>query len=80
MEGLMKCNTVYCGRRKSTIHVKTGAVANQANRPEKSQTLQIALLGTYGRIASWTADVDHNILPDCNTCHKNDWNGSLLSV
>ena len=66
----MKGNTVYCGRRKSTIHVKIGAVANQADRPEKSQSLQIALLGTYGRIASWAADVDHNVLPDCNTCHK----------
>ena len=66
----MKGNTVYCGRRKSTIHVKIGAVANQADRPEKSQSLQLALLGTYDRIASWAADVDHNVLPDCNACHK----------
>ena len=70
MEGLVKGNTVYCGRRKSIIHAKIGAVANQADRPEKSHTLQTALLGTYGRIASWAADIDHNILPDCNTCHK----------
>ena len=76
----MKGNTVYCGRRKSTIHVKLGAVANLAYRPEKSHTLQMALLGRYGRIASWVADVDHEVLPGCDTFHKNDWNGSLLPV
>ena len=52
MEGLMKGNTVYCSHKKSTIHVKLGAVANLEDRPEKSHTLQMALLGRCDRIAS----------------------------
>jgi hypothetical protein len=70
MEGLMKGNDMYCGRRHRTIHVKMGPVAHLADRPEKAFTLKTALLGTYGKVASWAADVDPKVLPDCDVCYR----------
>ena len=70
MEGLMKGNTVYCGRRHKSIHVKVGPVVNLADRPEKAFTLKTSFLGTYGKVASWAAEIDPNVLPDCDRCFK----------
>ena len=71
MEGLIKGNNMYCGRRHRTIHVKMGPVAHLADRPEKAFTLKTSLLGVYGKVASWAADVDPKVLPDCDVCYRN---------
>ena len=71
MEGLLKGTKVYCARRQKCIHVKIGAVANMTDRPEKASSLCTMLLGRFGRIASWAADVHPRVLPDCNKCHGN---------
>ena len=70
MEDLMKGNVMYCGIRRRMIRVKLGAVANLADRPEKSFTLKTSLLGTYGRVASWATDINTDVLPDCNRCFQ----------
>lgn len=71
MEGLMKGNNMYCGRRHSVIHVKLGPVAHLADRPEKAFTLKTSLLGIYGKVASWATDVDPKVLLDCDLCYRN---------
>lgn len=70
MEYLMKGNLMYCGHRRSVIHVKLGAVANLADHPETSFTLKTSLLRTYGQVASWATNVDPKVLPDCDHYFK----------
>ena len=41
-----------------------GVVAALADRPEKAYTLKTALLGLYGRIASWATDIVPDVLSD----------------
>ena len=53
MEELMKGRDYYCGVRRKFIFAKLGLVASLADRPEKAFILKTALLGTYGKIASW---------------------------
>jgi len=48
--------------------MRIGVVAVLADRPEKSYTLKTALLGTYGKIASWATDIIPDILADCKKC------------
>ena len=67
---LMKGRDYYCGSSHQTIHIKLGVVAVLADRPEKAFMLKTALLGTYGQIASWAADIDPDVLPDCDRCFK----------
>ena len=69
VESLMKGHHVYCGRRRRVIHVKLGVVANLADHPEKASTVKTALLGTYGKTASWAMDVNPRVLPDCDICY-----------
>ena len=53
VEELMKGKDYYYAHQRKFIHVKFGVVAALADRPEKAFTLKTALLGLYGRIASW---------------------------
>jgi len=67
---LMKGKNYYCGQRKITLHAKIGVVAVLADRPEKAFVLKTSLLGIHGRMASWAADIDPDILSDCKECFK----------
>ena len=52
------------------IRVKFGCIANMADRPEKAFSLKTMLLGNYGNIVSWAAEMVPDILADCNQCFK----------
>ena len=58
----------YCSFTKKNIYMRIGVVAALADRPEKSYTLKTAILGTYGKIASWATDIIPDILADCKKC------------
>ena len=45
-----------------------GVVATLADRPEKAFLLKISLLGVFGKIASWAADIRPDVLADCSKC------------
>ena len=47
------------------VHAKIGVVAVLGDRPEKGFVLKTLLLGIYGRIASWVADIEADIMADC---------------
>ena len=68
IEELMKGKDYYCGLRRDFVHAKLGVVAALADRPEKAFTLKTALLGVYGQIASWAAEIVPDVLADCNRC------------
>ena len=70
LENLMKGYDYYCGFKKEIIHLRIGVVAAMADRPEKAFTLKTSLLGDYGKIASWAADIDPEVLPDCKKCFQ----------
>jgi hypothetical protein len=65
VESLMNGRTYYCSEKRQFLRVKLGVVAVLADRPEKAFILKTSLLGIYGQIASWAADVEPNILADC---------------
>ena len=69
-EELMKGTSFYCGIRRKMIRVKFGCVANMSDRPEKAFSLKIMLLGDYGKIASWAAPIEPDVLADCKKCFK----------
>ena len=68
IESLMKGTDYYCAFLQKIIHVRLGVVAALADRPEKAFTLKTALLGDYGRMASWATDIMPDVLADCNDC------------
>ena len=68
IDELMRGKDYYCGLRKAFIHAKLGVVAALADRPEKTFTTKTALLGSYGKIASWACDIVPEVLPDCKKC------------
>ena len=67
----MKGNTYYCGSRQRLVHAKIGVVAVLADRPKKAFMLKTSLLGIHGRIASWAADIEADIMADCKRCFRN---------
>ena len=70
IEVLMKGKDYYCGLRNQIVHAQLGVVAALADRPEKSFTLKTALLGVYGQIASWAAEIEPDVLADCKKCFQ----------
>ncbi len=68
VESLMLGRKYYCATREKVIEAKFGCLASLADRPEKAFILKTALLGTYGKIASWAAEIHTDILPDCKKC------------
>lgn len=68
VEELMKGKDYYYAHQRKFIHVKFGVVAALADRPEKAFTLKTALLGHYGRIASWATGIEPDALADCKKC------------
>ena len=49
-------------------YLNVGVVAALTDRPEKAFTLKTALLGIYGQIASWVAEIVPDVLADCKEC------------
>ena len=70
LEPLMKGRVYYCSFRRQFIQAKFGVVAALADRPEKSFILKTALLGTFGRIASWATEIYADSLADCPKCFE----------
>ena len=68
VDSLMKGSDYYCAFMKKVIHVRIGVVAALADRPEKAYTLKTALLGLYGRMASWATDIVPDLFADCKNC------------
>jgi hypothetical protein len=68
VDELMAGSYFYCSFTKIYIYMRIGVVAALADRPEKSYTLKTALLGTYGKIASWATAIIPDILADCKKC------------
>ena len=66
----MKGKNYYCGQHKATLHAKIGVLAVLVDRPEKAFVLKTSLLGIHGRIASWAANIEPDILADCKKCFK----------
>ena len=54
--------------RQKFMTAKIGVVATLADRPEKAFLLKIPLLGVFGKIASWAADIRPDVLADCSKC------------
>ncbi len=52
------------------IEVKFGVLAVLADQPEKAFMLKTSVLGTYGKIASWAAEININVLLDCKKCFE----------
>ena len=65
---LMKGKEYYFAIRQKFITAKIGVVATLADRPEKAFLLKISLLGVFGKIASWAADIRPDVLADCSKC------------
>ena len=65
---LMKGNKYYCVVRQKFITAKVGVVATLAERPEKAFLSKISLLGVFGKITSWAADIRPDVLADCHKC------------
>ena len=70
IESLMEGKLYYCSVRRKIIQCKFGVLACLADRPEKSFILKTALLGTFGKVASWAAEIQPNILADCSDCFE----------
>ena len=68
IEELMEGKEYYCGVHHQFVYAKIGVVAALSDRPEKAFTLKTALLGIYGQIASWAAEIVLNVLADCKKC------------
>ena len=68
VDSLMEGTDYYCAFMNKVIHVRMGVVAALADRPEKAYTLKTALLGLYGRIASWATGIVPDLLADCKVC------------
>ena len=68
IEQLMRGKDYYCGLTHKYIHLKAGVVAVLADRPEKCFMLKTSLLGTYGQVASWAAEINPDVFPDCKRC------------
>ena len=64
----MNGRTYYCSEKRQFLRVKIGVVAVLADQPEKVLMLKTSLLGIYGQIASWAANVEPNILANCKKC------------
>ena len=46
------------------VYAKLGVVNALADRPEKVFTIKTALLGVYGQIPSWVAEIVPDVLAD----------------
>ena len=68
VDSLMQGSDYYCAFMKKVIHVRIGVVAALADRPEKAFSLKTALLGQYGRMASWATDIVPDVFADCKNC------------
>ena len=67
---LMKGFECYFGDRNEIGRMSVSMVTWNADRPERHSILHIKKEGIYGKITSWSADVNETTFPACSRCFR----------